>query len=157
MLSMLATFECEKFEISKDFSNNSCPISRTSESILGLFVLFVCFLAESKSGNENFSFDDFWKKKVKNSVVDGTSKYHNHLILESCGARFLAPRPRNAPLPFAPTRTGPKSSNFIAPTLDRPDYIFPGPDRPDYIFPELDRTGPKQYSINPKLANFRLQ
>ena len=32
----------------------------------------------------------------------------------------------------------------MAPTPDRPDYIFPGP----------DRTGPKQFSINPKLTSF---
>ena len=32
--------------------------------------------------------------------------------LESCGARFLALRPRNAALSFALTRTGPKNSTF---------------------------------------------
>ena len=60
--------------------------------------------------------------------------------IESCGARLLAPRPRNAPLSFAPTRTGPKNSKFYGPTPDRPDYIFPGPDRPDFIFPGPDQT-----------------
>ena len=65
------------------------------------------------------------------------------LPLESCGARFLAPRPRIAPLSFAPTRTGPKNSKFYGPD--------PGPTR--LYFP---RTGPKQFGINPKLSSFDL-
>ena len=74
--------------------------------------------------------------------------------LESCGARFLGPRPCNAPLPFAPTRTGPKSSKFYGPDPGPTRLYFPrtGPTRLYF-----SRTGPKQYSINPKLANFRLQ
>ena len=47
------------------------------------------------------------------------------LVLESCGARFLAPRPQNAPLFFAPTRTGPKNNKSYGPD--------PGPDRTETI------------------------
>ena len=59
---------------------------------------------------------------------------HTLRVLESCGARFLAPRPRNAPSPFAPTRTGPKSSKFYGPD--------PGPTRLYF-----NRTGPDQNNI----------
>ena len=63
--------------------------------------------------------------------------------LESCGARFLAPRPRSAPLFFTPTRTGPKNSKFHGPDPWTDPIIF-----------SPDRTGPKQFSINPKLTSF---
>ena len=43
----------------------------------------------------------------------------------SCGGRFLAPRPRNALLSFASTRTGPKIIKFMVPDPDQPDYILP--------------------------------
>ena len=63
--------------------------------------------------------------------------------LESCGARLLAPQPCDASLSLAPTRTGPKNIViFMAPTLDRPDYIMP-------VL--------KQFIINPKLTSSRLQ
>ena len=56
------------------------------------------------------------------------------MLLEiSCGAEFLANRPRNAPLSFAPTQTRPKKVNFMAPTPDQPDYILPGPDQNNLI------------------------
>ena len=46
-------------------------------------------------------------------------------------ARFLAPRPRIAPLSFAPTRTGPKNSKFYGPDPGPTQLYFPrtGPDR----------------------------
>ena len=66
---------------------------------------------------------------------------YNHWLVESCGAKFLAPPPRIAPLSFAPTRTGPKNSKFYGPD--------PGPTR--LYFP---RTEPKQFSINTKLTSF---
>ena len=55
----------------------------------------------------------------------------NHSTLESCGARFLAPRPRIAPLSFAPTRTGLKNSKFCGPDPGPTRLYFPrtGPDR----------------------------
>ena len=46
-----------------------------------------------------------------------------YLTLESCGARFLVPDPV-LPRPELDR----KIVNFMASTLDRPDYIFPGPD-----------------------------
>ena len=51
--------------------------------------------------------------------------------LESCGARFLAPRTGIAPLSFAPTRTGPKNSKFYGPDPGPTRLYFPrtGPDR----------------------------
>ena len=51
--------------------------------------------------------------------------------LESCGARFLAPRTVIAPLSFAPTRTGPKNSKFYGPDPGPTRLYFPrtGPDR----------------------------
>ena len=54
--------------------------------------------------------------------------------IESCGARFLAPRTGIAPLSFAPTRTGPKNSKFYG--------TDPGPTR--LYFP---RTGPDRNSL----------
>ena len=52
-------------------------------------------------------------------------------ILESCGARFLAPRTGIAPLSFAPTRTGPKNCKFYGPDPGPTRLYFPrtGPDR----------------------------
>ena len=52
-------------------------------------------------------------------------------VLESCGARFLAPRTGIAPLSFAPTRTGPKNSKFYGPDPGPTRLYFPrtGPDR----------------------------
>ena len=50
------------------------------------------------------------------------------------GARFLAPRPRIAPLSFAPTRTGPKNSKFYGPD--------PGPTRLYF-----SRTGPDRNNL----------
>ena len=81
---------------------------------------------------------------TRNALLLINSLYNFKLEVVSCGARFLAPRPRSAPISFA--RPGPdrKIVNFMAPPLT--------PDRPDYIFPE-----PKQFSINPKFASFRLQ
>ena len=51
--------------------------------------------------------------------------------IESCGARFLAPRTGIAPLSFAPTRTGPKNSKFYGPDPGPTRLYFPrtGPDR----------------------------
>ena len=51
--------------------------------------------------------------------------------LESCGARFLVPRPRIAPLSFAPIRTGPKNCTFYGPDPGPTRLYFPrtGPDR----------------------------
>ena len=51
--------------------------------------------------------------------------------VESCGARFLAPRTGIAPLSFAPTRTGPKNSKFYGPDPGPTRLYFPrtGPDR----------------------------
>ena len=51
--------------------------------------------------------------------------------IESCGARFLEPRSRIAPLSFAPTRTGPKNSKFYGPDPGPTRLYFPrtGPDR----------------------------
>ena len=69
--------------------------------------------------------------------------YHHFFRIcqfESCGARFLAPRPRIAPLSFAPTRTGPKNSKFYGPE--------PGPTRS--YFP---RTGPLLWDFGPKLCS----
>ena len=73
----------------------------------------------------------------------------NHGVLESCGARFLAPRPRIAPLPFAPTRTGPKNSKFYGPDPGPTRFYFPrtGPDRNNLASTRneqvLTRTDPK--------------
>ena len=51
--------------------------------------------------------------------------------IESCRARFLAPRTGIAPLSFAPTRTGPKNSKFYGPDPGPIRLYFPrtGPDR----------------------------
>ena len=64
--------------------------------------------------------------------------------VESCRARFLAPRPRNAPFFLLP-RPEPdqKIENIMVPTLDQPDFILP----------ELDWTWPKQFIINLKLKS----
>ena len=67
-------------------------------------------------------------------------------ILTSLTAHFMVgkkmfTRPRIAPLSFALIRTGPKNSKFYGPD--------PGPTR--LYFPS---TGPKQFSINPKLTSF---
>ena len=53
-------------------------------------------------------------------------------------AKFGIPT-RSVPLSFAPTRTGPKNSKFMALTLGRPDYILPRPDRTETIYhqPEI--------------------
>ena len=74
-----------------------------------------------------------------NTVVCGSNETHiiKHnlknvkLELESCGARFLAPRTGIAPLSFAPTRTGPKNSKFYGPDPGPTRLYFPrtGPDR----------------------------
>ena len=73
-----------------------------------------------------------------------TDCWGNLSSLESCGARFLAPRPRNAPLPFAPTRTGPKSSKFYCPDPGPTRLHFPrtGPTRLYF-----SRTGPDRNNI----------
>ena len=62
-----------------------------------------------------------------------------HFPLESCGARFLAPLPCNAPLSFAPIRTG---SNLLPrPGLDQKKSKFFGPDLgPTRLY--FPRTGP---------------
>ena len=57
--------------------------------------------------------------------------------LESCGARFLTTRLRNAPLSFAPTQTKPENNKF-----NDPD---PGP-----TLSYSTWTGPKYFIINPK-------
>ena len=71
--------------------------------------------------------------------------YFDHLThlcpLGSCGPRFLAPRPRNTPLSFAPTQTGLKNVSFMALTLDRPDYILHGKDWTETIYLQPKITG----------------
>ena len=64
--------------------------------------------------------------------TDHNTKPMEHwCILESCGARFLVPWPRIAPLSFAPTRTGPKNCTFYGPDPGPNRLYFPrtGPDR----------------------------
>ena len=72
---------------------------------------------------------DLQKHMVSNRVLRG---------------KFLAPRPRNAPLPFAPTRTGPKSSKFYGPDPGPTRLYFPrtGPTRLYF-----SRTGPDRNNI----------
>ena len=71
------------------------------------------------------------------------------LLLESCGARFLAPRTGIALLSFAPTRTGPKNSKFYGPDPGPTRLYFPrtGPDRNSLASTRnlkvSTRTGPK--------------
>ena len=67
-----------------------------------------------------------------NSVISRNDKFcPGPWTLESCGARFLAPRPRIPPLSYAPTRTGPKNSKFYGPDPGLTRLYFPrtGPDR----------------------------
>ena len=54
--------------------------------------------------------------------------------LESCRARFLASRSRNAPQYLTPTRTKPEKSTFYGPDSDRPDFILPDPDRTEAFY-----------------------
>ena len=70
--------------------------------------------------------------KVQNSLECWSIKpIAGYCQLESCGARFLAPRTGIAPLSFAPTRTGPKNSKFYGPDPGPTRLYFPrtGPDR----------------------------
>ena len=77
----------------------------------------------------------FWKQGTRFSlgwheICDPTHQ-NRVLKIESCGARFLAPRTGIAPLSFAPTRTGPKNSKFYGPDPGPTRLYFPrtGPDR----------------------------
>ena len=97
-----------------------------------------------RQGRHNISKQLFLLKAIRSTrvvaMLAGTCQQKptlGHSVVESCGARFLAPRTGIAPLSFAPTRTGPKNSKFYGPD--------PGPTR--LYFP---RTGPKQFSINLK-------
>ena len=67
-----------------------------------------------------------------NTLINAPLRTHTSIsTLESCGARFLAPRTGIAPLSFAPTRTGPKNSKFYGPDPGPTRLYFPrtGPDR----------------------------
>ena len=68
---------------------------------------------------------------LRSNITQYRWGYCKYFEVESCGARFLAPRTGIAPLSFAPTRTGPKNSKFYGPDLEPTRLYFPrtGPDR----------------------------